>query len=300
MNGLAAPRRPSAADSGKRAAGLAAAGLHRVLGSRAAGRAGVLVYHRVADPVPGLPAPTINVPPERFRDQLAGLLARGFVACPLGELLDRHARGEPVPPRTFVVTFDDGYATVYTRAWPVLRELNVPAAVFVNTAFLGGDDPFPFDGWGKAHAAVASPEAYRPLTVAQCREMAAGGLVEIGAHTHTHADFRGRPGEFQRDLRTCVAAVRAWFGAGRVPFAFPFGRKALGYVTDELLTVAREAGVTCALTTEAELIGPGSDPFGWGRFNAYEWDTAATLAGKLGGWYGWAPRLQERMARGRS
>ena len=288
-------RRLAPVDTGKRAAGLIAAGLHRVLGSRAAGRPGILVYHRVTEVVPGVPVPTINVPPARFRAHLAGLLARGFAARPLTELLDRPA-AEPVPPRTFVVTFDDGYENVYTHAWPVLRELKIPATVFVNTAFLGNDRPFPFDLWGNAHAAAVPPDAYRSLTLAQCHEMAAGGLVEIAAHTHTHADFRGRPDALRADLHTCVNALRDEFKLNRVAFAFPFGRKALGYVCDELLEAARQAGVACALTTEAELVDPRSDPFGWGRFNAYQWDSAATLAAKLAGWYGWALRLQERLA----
>ena len=286
----------SPADAGKRAAGLIASGLHRAFGARDAGRPGIFVYHRVADPVRGVPTPTINVPPARFRAQLAGLLARGFVARSLTDLLGRHEAGEPVPPRTFVVTFDDGYENVYTRAFPVLRELNVPATVFVNTAFLDQDQPFPFDAWGRECAGAAPAEAYRPLTVAQCREMAAGGLIEIAAHTHTHDDFRGRPDALRADLHTCVAAIRAQFGSDRVTFAFPYGRKALGYVNAELLQAARDAGAAGALTTEAELVDPRSDPFGWGRFNAYHWDTAATLAAKLAGWYGWAPRLHERMA----
>jgi peptidoglycan/xylan/chitin deacetylase (PgdA/CDA1 family) len=126
--------------------------------------------------------------------------------------------------------------------------------------------------------------------------MAASGLVEIAAHTHTHGDFRGRPDALRADLRTNVESLRSTFGLDRVTFAFPFGRKAMGYVTDELLEAARQTGVACALTTEAELVDPRSNPFGWGRFNAYHWDTAVTLAAKLAGWYGWAPRLQERVA----
>jgi hypothetical protein len=31
---------------------------------------------------------------------------------------------------------------------------------------------------------------------------------------------------------------------------------------------------------------PGDDPFDWGRMTATDDDTAATLAGKLSGWYG--------------
>ena len=287
---------PSPAETGKRAAGRVAAALHRALGSRATGRPGILVYHRITGIVPGVPTPMINVPPAHFRAQLAGLLDRGFTPLPLAGLLGRAAAGTPIAPRSFVVTFDDCYENVYSQAFPILRELNIPATAFVNTAFLGQDEPFYHDSWGRDNRAAVPPDAYRPLTAGQCREMAATGLVELAAHTHTHGDFRGRPAALRDDLRANVAALRATFGLDRVAFAFPFGRKAMGYVTPELLEAARQTGVACALTTEAELVDPRSDPFGWGRFNAYHWDTATTLAAKLAGWYGWSQRLQERLA----
>lgn len=294
--GLRGRLRGLAADVGKRAAGLAAVGLNGWFGNRSANTLGILVYHRIANPVRGVPPPTINVSPLRFREQLAGLLSRGFVAQSLSQILACHAQGVPVPPKTFVVTFDDGFQTVYTRAWPALRDLSIPATVFVNTAFLDRDHPFPFDAWGIAHQRAIPDETYRPLTVSQCREMSASGLMEIGAHTHTHADFRNRPTEFREDLQLSVDAVREMVGTGAVTFAFPFGRRALGFVTEDLLAASRQTGVSCALTTEAESVDPRSDPFGWGRFNAYEWDTGATLAAKLVGWYGWAPRFEERLA----
>ena len=288
-------RVPSVSDAGKRTAGIVALSLHHALGSRA-NQPGIFVYHRIIDAVRGVPTPTMNVPPLRFRAQLSGLLEEGFRAVSLTELLAHHEAGTSVEPRSFAVTFDDCFENVYTQAWPVLRDLKVPATLFANTAFLGQDRPFPFDSWGIANADAVPTDAYRPLAVAQCREMARSGLVEIAAHTHTHADFRGRPDALRDDLQTCVEAIRSQFGIERVTFAFPFGRKALGYVDEELMQAARDTGVVCALTTEAELVDVKSDPFGWGRFNAYSWDTASTLAAKLGGWYGWAPPLQERLA----
>ncbi|MFO0805463.1 MAG: polysaccharide deacetylase family protein [Gemmataceae bacterium] len=287
-------------EAGKRFAGFIASGLNCVFDSRAGGRPGILVYHRIADPVPGLAPPTINVPPRRFRLQMTGLLNRGFRPSSLGELLEHHRRGTPVPPKSFVVTFDDCFENVLTEAWPVLRECRIPATLFVSTAFLGQEEPFPFDTWGRNNSGRAGPETYRPLTIAQCREMAASGLIEIAAHTHTHADFRGRPDEFERDLRTSVEFIRDHFERPCVSFAFPFGRKSMGYVNAEMIDAARRAGASCALTTEAEVVDPTTDPFGWGRFNAYSWDSAATLAAKLNAWYGWAPRLQERLKRGRA
>jgi hypothetical protein len=63
-----------------------------------------------------------------------------------------------------------------------------------------------------------------------------------------------------------------------------------------LVAAARQTGVLCALTTESVLVDPDSDPFQWGRFNAFPWDTSATLAAKVEGWYSWAPKLRQRIA----
>ncbi|MFO0928100.1 MAG: polysaccharide deacetylase family protein [Gemmataceae bacterium] len=279
-------------DAVKAIAGRLSAGLGDFLGPGSEGPTGILLYHRICPHYPGLPAPTMNVTPSRFRAQVRGLLALGFDIWPLSRLLDHQAAGRPVPPRTVAITFDDTPASVYHYAWPTLRELRVPACSFLATAYLDSDDPFPFDPWGVAHASRLPPVAYRCLTSAQCREMQDSGLMELGPHTHTHADFRGRPADFEADLARSVAEMRARFGSGEL-FAFPFGRRALGFVTPELLAAARRTGVRCALTTEADPLRAADDPFCWGRFNVYEWDTAGTLAGKLSGWYGWAPRVQE-------
>ena len=261
-----------------------------LLGSKAPGMVGILLYHRIAERRWGIPEPTWNVTPDRFRRHLEGLLARGFVAWPLQRVLDHGARGLPVPPRTFVVTFDDGYENVYRHAWPVLCRLGVPATVFLATAFLDREAPFPFDDWPAAGSDRVPPDAWRPLTTAQCREMAAGGLVELGAHTHTHGDFRGQPAALAQDLSRCVAIIRELFGLSHVTFAYPFGSSDPG-----LATVARQTGLRCGLTVEPELVDPRSDPFEWGRFEVGQADTAATVAVRLDGWHGVARRLWRQL-----
>lgn len=280
----------------RRLAGLASTFLAALLGDRARHRPGILIYHRVADPVPGLPFPDMNVRPASFRRQLVGLRQRGYDFWPLTKLLDHAEAGRPVPPRVAVITFDDGFGGVFRHAWPVLRELRAPATVFLNTAYLDERGPFPFDAWGVRWHGRAPEEAYRPLTVAECRAMQEDLLVELAAHTHTHADFRGRPDAFEADLSANVRALRDLFGVERPTFAFPFGRWHLGFVSGPLIEAARRAGVRCALTTEAAAVTPGTDPFGWPRFNAYDWDTGQTLTARLLGWYGWAPAVQEWLA----
>ena len=280
-----------------KAAGRLAIGLARLFGSRAHGRMGILTYHRISPVVQGVPSPTHNVTPDRFREHVAGLLVRGFTVWPLAELLRYNAVGKPVPPRTIALTFDDGFQSVYTEALPILREFHVPATVFLATAYLDGTAPFPFDAWGRNHRDTLPPASYRPLTVDQCREMLDSGLIDLGAHTHTHRDMRGRPNLFREDLQISVDSLRTTFALTDVMFAFPFGAKHSGFSGPQLASVAKLTGVTCGLTTDCSLNNSGSDPFQWGRFNAFEWDTSATLVAKLDGWYTWAARVKRLAVR---
>ena len=106
------------------------------LGPRFGDAFGILLYHRVvASPATASP-PTWNVTPRRFRQQLVGLLRRGYRPASLREMLSAHRAGRCPASKTFVLTFDDGYENVYRHAFPVLRELGVPATVFLATRFL--------------------------------------------------------------------------------------------------------------------------------------------------------------------
>jgi peptidoglycan/xylan/chitin deacetylase (PgdA/CDA1 family) len=283
----------SANNLSKRAAGRIAIWVERTLDVGDGERFGILIYHRVAPRFAGIPQSSLNVTPERFREQIEGLVGRGYEIKPLREMLRKRALGLRVPPRTVVLTFDDGFASVYAHAWPVLRKFGAPATIFLNTAYMDSLEPFPFDRWGQAYRHRLPPEHYRPLARAECREMADSGLVELGSHTHTHRDFRSRPVLLLKDARISVDMLRRYFGIEQVSFAFPAGRRYSGHSGKELMSAIRKAPVTCALTTDGAPIDLRSDPFGWGRFNVYPWDTAETLIAKLKGCYGWAPKLQE-------
>lgn len=259
---------------------------HRRFGPREPSAFGILTYHRVAPRISGSPPPTYNVTPEGFRQQMRGLLAAGYEPWSLRQAIGTLAAGGSVPRRAFVVTFDDGYRGLYYHVWPTLRELNIPATIFLATGYLDREAPFPFDDWTAAGSYDVPPASWKPLTTWQCAEMFAGGLVDLGAHTHTHADFRERDDDFRADLDRSLDVLRQRFGIERPTFSFPFG-----HVTPQLIDQARAAGVQCSLTTQQQLVRHGSDPHRWGRFGAMEFDTPETLAAKLDGWYSWARDL---------
>ncbi len=260
--------------------GRTAAGLEAVNGRRAGNGFGILTYHRVTDRAPGYAAPTWNMPPARLRSQLAGLLRRGFQPWALSDLLKARAAGRALPPGVFAVTFDDGYENNLTDALPVLEELNVPATIFLATAFLDQRAPFPFDDWRGRGARGVPISSWRPLSSSQCQTLLASGLVELGTHTHSHQKFQDRPDEFRVDMQASIELLRERFGVVNPVLAFPHGIH-----NSRMLETARDLGIPCALTTVPGLIDLSADPLGWGRFSVESHDTAATLAGKLGGWY---------------
>jgi len=93
------------------------------------GRGLILAYHRVAE-LPGEPG-NMCLSPATFRAQLE-LLVRDYRPMPLPQLARAAAAGS-LPPGAVAVTLDDGYLDALTQAAPLLREIGVPATVFVTT-----------------------------------------------------------------------------------------------------------------------------------------------------------------------
>jgi peptidoglycan/xylan/chitin deacetylase (PgdA/CDA1 family) len=260
----------------------------RLIGNLYQDRAGILMYHRVTPIAKGQPHPPFNVDPAQFRKQLKGLLALGYTAWPLKRLLRHHQEGLPLPGKVFVVTFDDGYACVHKHAWPILRKLEIPATVFLATRYLCDATPFPFDNWELAGSPAAAQDSWRPLTIEQCREMAADGLIELAAHSHSHKDFRQQPGAFAEDLQHCVQFLAEQYSVANPTFAFPFG-----YHTSEMIRVVQDARLPCALTVRQRMADRADSPFKWGRFEASQYDNAHTLSVCLNGWYDYISRVRK-------
>lgn len=110
----------------------------------------VLTFHRVASGpsvVPGLHSAT----PESFR-RLLDLLGESFRIIPLQDALARAAGGPTLPPRSLLLTFDDGYADLAAEAWPALQERDLPAVAFIPTAF--PDGAIGSFWWERAYAAI--------------------------------------------------------------------------------------------------------------------------------------------------
>ena len=245
------------------------------------------MYHRVC-PVPRtLFPPTYNVRPEVFESQLRWLLNHGFEAWPLKRLIEAKKQGETISSRVFAVTFDDGYENNYTYALPILQKLQVPATIFLATAFIDSDAPFPFDNWVHSGDWQVRSEAWRPLNRSQCRKMLDSGLIEFGCHTHTHQDFRNHPTAMAADLEICRDYLHREFGIENPSFAFPYGTPDQGFSDAELADVAKQVGCSCALQVGNSVVHAKDDLFHWQRFDVASGDSGRSLAAKLDGWSQW-------------
>ncbi|OBH83692.1 polysaccharide deacetylase family protein [Mycobacterium sp. E2989] len=119
------------------AALLCAAGVPALARRRHRDALAIVMFHGVEDEPPSPPCGHV-LGAARYRRQLA-YLRKHFNVLPLQEALDRLAE-ETLPPRAVAITFDDGTRNLATHAVPVLRELRLPAAVFLATGPLDGGE----------------------------------------------------------------------------------------------------------------------------------------------------------------
>ncbi len=108
--------------------------LIRRLARRIIPQAIILLYHRVADAT--FDPQLLCVSPKHFAEQME-ILRAAFRPNSLRTLSERKLLNL-WPPRTVVVTFDDGYADNLVNAKPILQQYDIPATVFVTTEFIGG------------------------------------------------------------------------------------------------------------------------------------------------------------------
>ncbi|MFV8165920.1 polysaccharide deacetylase family protein [Mycobacterium sp. 134] len=88
-------------------------------------------------------------------------MRRHFTVLPLDEALERMRDGT-LPDRAAVLTFDDGTRNLATHAAPVLRELHMPAAVFLTTGPMGSDETLWPDRLWLAFAGTTAGEVDLP------------------------------------------------------------------------------------------------------------------------------------------
>jgi len=191
----------------------------------------ILAYHRVN---PWRKRDALTVEPERFRAQISFLLERGWTAVPLRQRM---------PPRTFAITFDDGFYDNYRWALPVLEDLRVPATIFLAAGYVGTRDLLP---------RYSIPDEDRFLSWEEVREMAQRG-VSFGAHGLRHERLSLLPDDDVRRIVTESRSIIQEHTRRSVEFfCYPYGD-----FTEAVIACVRDAGYSGAVVTPTRRVTEG-------------------------------------------
>lgn len=201
-------------------------------------KASVIMYHRFGES----DFPSTNVTMDQFRGHIEELKSGSYNVISLDALADAVRTGTPLPPRTVALSVDDAYESVYTEAWPLLRDAGFPLAIFVAT------DP-------------VDRGLSRYMTWDQLRELADQGVV-IGSQTKTHPHMADLSAAAARnELEVSNARFIDEMGKAPTLFAYPYGE-----ASTETMNLVREAGFVAAFGQHSGAIGSGGELFYMPRF----------------------------------
>ena len=112
----------------------------------------ILAYHRVLDVAEDAHGHTgfefdldlVSASVDQFRQQMS-FLRDNFQPLRFSDWIEAQVSGRPLPGNAILVTFDDGYDDNYHYAFPILRELGMPATFFVATGHIDSGLPYVYD-----------------------------------------------------------------------------------------------------------------------------------------------------------
>lgn len=171
----------------------------------------ILCYHRFGRSNGGAASNKMTVPTAAFAAQLAWLKRSGYQVIQLADLRAWLDGQRALPLKSVVITVDDGYASFYHQAYPLLKQYGMPATLFVYTDFIGAGDGV---DW------------------LELQEMSQSGLIDVQSHSRTHRNLIEHPaGEsdaaYQQALLNEIKVPRDLLvqrlGTAQSRYAYPYG-----------------------------------------------------------------------------
>ncbi len=198
----------------------------------------VFMYHRFGEDH----LPSTNIRIDQFESHIAELSSGGYHVLPVPEILSALREGRALPKRTVGITIDDGFRSVYTQAFPRLREAGFPFTVFIAT-----------DGIDSGNKNLMNWD--------QVRELAAQGIT-IGAHTASHLHMVDSTAAKNReDIARSNTRFHEELGHTPRLFASPYGESGLA-----VEAMAEAAGYEAAFGQHSGVVYSGSNFFNLPRF----------------------------------
>jgi peptidoglycan/xylan/chitin deacetylase (PgdA/CDA1 family) len=131
------------------------------------------------------------------------------------------------------------------------------------------------------HSSPGSERRWRLLNISELRQLAEAGM-SIGAHTRSHPVLSlCSEGEARREIQDSKIEIEQALGRPVWAFAYPFGNPAT--MGEREVSLAREAGFSCAFLNVEHWSGHGSDPLTLARTHVTSDMTLPEFAAHLSG-----------------
>ncbi|OPJ54625.1 polysaccharide deacetylase family protein [Clostridium chromiireducens] len=180
----------------------------------------VLYYHSVKESADN----EVTITPKMLKQQLEYIKDQGYTTITMNELKDYLLNNSPIPKKSMIITFDDGYMDNYNYAFPILKDLNMVATIFCITSNLDG-------------SYYLSKDAIK--------EMSDYG-IDIESHTVTHPKLDALSYEDQlTELRNSKKTLEEITGKEVNSIAYPFGN-----FNDDTIKASKNAGYILGFTTK--------------------------------------------------
>lgn len=191
----------------------------------------VICYHSInKDPSGKSP---IIISPEKFRQHLQTIKDNGYTTLTMAQFNDYLLGDKPIPENSVLLTFDDGYMDNYTNAFPILKEFNMNATIFVISSYLDGN-------------IYMSPD--------NIKEMSDYG-IDIESHTVSHLRLSELSYEQQfNELKNSKQAIENITGKPVISIAYPEGK-----YNEDTKKAVLETGYAMGFTIDRGYVGIGDN-----------------------------------------
>ena len=196
----------------------------------------ILMYHSISYEKENI----LRVPKENFRNQMKYLKDNNYTTLTLDELYSYMKTGKDLPNKPIVITFDDGYKDNYTNAYPILKEFNLKATIFVIINTIDHEKDY--------------------LTSTEIKLMDSNNIrIESHTSSHEHLDQISYVDNVNT-MKTSKIKLEKILNKKIDYIAYPYG----GY-TSNTIKAAKQSGYKLAFSTEFGLIDKNDNIYSLGR-----------------------------------
>lgn len=188
-------------------------------------RVPILMYHHIGIPPANEKRPQLYVEPVLFEKEMKYIADNGYTTITLDDLTEALTERKDLPQKSIILTFDDGNLDFYSTAFPILKQYNLKAIIFVITGKIGQS---------------------KYLSLNQLRLMKNSSIISIGSHTVNHHKLTMLPSQsVYEELSASKKFLENKLSTQNIYLAHPFG-----FYNSRIIKEATQAGYKAAVSTD--------------------------------------------------